>query len=368
MLITHPLSLSPMSLTTSASPSYLCVLAHSLEVKNLFQLIIIQWIINLCIGRYRHVYMCIWQWEQFLMGPYDFLRLHTHWHRVLLVWLSSDPFIWPNFPWFSCGNDVAVLGVYRLFRYSCTYATYPIFISSPSLASLKSQVDPSHLGDMSGPNAIVASPTRRTCHTHSQTLPRPQLLLSSDQWLTCDKCAARRCLGISTTANSPQRCWATTYGHIRQPRSVSTSPNTDSAYRRTAAPNFSDTSSALTEISSLSTLSPTPAQTPLPIHSQHSHHPPIPTKLQLSHPYSDSDEMPDIEPCKGSNSLKENPQAWLHRLEGTKFKHDTDDKLQVYTFSKYLEYGSKADTWFTTELTVAEKSLWASLTSAFDRK
>ena len=105
MLITHPLSLSPMSLTTSASPSYLCVLAHSLEVKNLFQLIIIQWIINLCIGRYRHVYMCIWQWEQFLMGPYDFLRLHTHWHGVLLVWLSSDPFIWPNFPWFSCGND-----------------------------------------------------------------------------------------------------------------------------------------------------------------------------------------------------------------------------------------------------------------------
>ena len=107
MLITHPLSLSPMSLTTSASPSYLCVLAHSLEVKNLFQLIIIQWIINLCIGRYRHVYMCIWQWEQFLMGPYDFLRLHTHWHGVLLVWLSSDPFIWPTFH----GSHVATIGM-----------------------------------------------------------------------------------------------------------------------------------------------------------------------------------------------------------------------------------------------------------------
>ena len=32
-------------------------------------------------------------------------------------------------------SDVAVLGVYRLFRYSCTYATYPIFISSPFLTS-----------------------------------------------------------------------------------------------------------------------------------------------------------------------------------------------------------------------------------------
>ena len=78
--------------------------------------------------------------------------------------------------------------------------------------------------------------------------------------------------------------------------------------------------------------------------------------------------MPDIEPFKGSNSQKENPQAWLRRLEGTKFKHDTDDKSRVYTFSKYLEYGSKADTWFTTELTAADKSSWASLTLAFDRK
>ena len=50
------------------------------------------------------------------------------------------------------------------------------------------------------------------------------------------------------------------------------------------------------------------------------------------------------------------------------FKHDMDDKSRVYTFSKYLEYGSKVDTWFTTELTVANKSLWASLTSAFNRK
>ena len=78
--------------------------------------------------------------------------------------------------------------------------------------------------------------------------------------------------------------------------------------------------------------------------------------------------MPDIEPFKGSNSWKENPQAWLHHLEGTKFKHDMDDKSQVYTFSKYLEYSSKADTWFTMELTAADKSLWASLTLAFNRK
>ena len=172
----------------------------------------------------------------------------------------------------------------------------------------------------------MASPIRCTRHTRSQTLPHPQLLPSSDQRLTRDERAARRCLGISTTANSPQCRRATTYSHIRRPRSVSTSPNTNSAYCRTAATDFSDTSLALTEISSPSTLSPTPAQTPLLIHSQHSHHPPIPTKLQLSHPYSDSDEMPDIEPFKGSNSQKENPQAWLRHLEGTKFKHDTDDK------------------------------------------
>ena len=263
---------------------------------------------------------------------------------------------------------VAVLRVYRLFRYSCTYATHPIFISSPFLASSKSWVDQSHLGDVSGLNAIMASPTCHTCHTHSQTLPHPQSLPSSDQRLTHDECAACRCLGILTTTNSPQCHWATTYSHIRRPRSVSISPDTDSAYHRTTVSDFSDMSSVLTEILSPSTLSPTPAQTPLPIHSQHSHHPPIPTKLQLSHPYSDSDEMPDIEPFKGSNSWKENPQAWLHRLEGTKFKHDTDDKSRVYTFSKYLEYGSKADTWFMTELTVANKSSWASLTSAFNRK
>ena len=164
-------------------------------------------------------------------------------------------------------GDVAVLGVYRLFRYSCTYATYSIFTSSPFLASPKSQVDLSHLGDVSGPNAIVASPIHCTRHTRSQTLPHPQSLLSSDQRLTHDERAARRRLGILTTANSPQRRRATTYGHIRRPRSVSTSPDTDSAYRRTATPDFSDTSSALTEILSLSTLSPTPAQTLLPIHS-----------------------------------------------------------------------------------------------------
>lgn len=78
--------------------------------------------------------------------------------------------------------------------------------------------------------------------------------------------------------------------------------------------------------------------------------------------------MPDIEPFKGSNSRKENPQAWLRRLEGTKFKHDSDDKSRVYTFSKYLEYGSKADTWFTSELGAADKASWVALTAAFDKK
>ena len=78
--------------------------------------------------------------------------------------------------------------------------------------------------------------------------------------------------------------------------------------------------------------------------------------------------MPDIEPFKGNNTRKENPQAWLRCLEGTKFKHDSDDKSRIYTFSKHLDYGSKADTWFTTELTPADKATWADLVTAFNKK
>ena len=49
--------------------------------------------------------MCIWQWEQLLMGSYDFLRLHTCWYGVLLAQPLGGPLIWLNLPWFSCGND-----------------------------------------------------------------------------------------------------------------------------------------------------------------------------------------------------------------------------------------------------------------------
>ena len=231
---------------------------------------------------------------------------------------------------------------------------------------------PTHLGDQSGSIAIVASFTR---HTRFRTISSSLSIDPLDQRLSRDERAERRRLGTSTTSNSLARTHTLTrtrpqtnppYGRIRRPRSVSTSPEAET-YRLPTALDFSDDSS-LTELSSPTTLSPTPAHTPLHLHTAHTPNPYI-TISSLIHHHSDSDDdMPDIEPFKGVNPRKENPQAWLRRLEGTKFKHDSDDKSRIYTFSKYLDYGSKADTWFTSELTAADKASWADLVKAFNKK
>jgi hypothetical protein len=78
--------------------------------------------------------------------------------------------------------------------------------------------------------------------------------------------------------------------------------------------------------------------------------------------------MPDVELFKGTDRRKENLQNWLRKLEGSKFKFDTTDKQRIYTFSKHLDYGSKADIWFQMELTPHDKTSWAALEAAFHLK
>jgi hypothetical protein len=78
--------------------------------------------------------------------------------------------------------------------------------------------------------------------------------------------------------------------------------------------------------------------------------------------------MTHIELFHGRNARKQNPQNWLRTLEANKFKHDSDDDTRLYTFSKHLEYNSKADTWFRNELAPAQKDTWDKLVTEFNRK
>jgi hypothetical protein len=77
--------------------------------------------------------------------------------------------------------------------------------------------------------------------------------------------------------------------------------------------------------------------------------------------------MVEIPLFKGADRRKENPQNWLQRLEGSKFRYDTPDLQRIYTFSKHLEYGSKADIWFKA-LLPAERDTWDHLEAAFQTK
>ena len=77
--------------------------------------------------------------------------------------------------------------------------------------------------------------------------------------------------------------------------------------------------------------------------------------------------MTEIALFKGTDRRKENPQNWLQRLEGARFKFDTVDAQRIYTFSKHLEYGSKADIWFKA-LIPADKDTWDHLEVAFHVK
>ena len=55
-------------------------------------------------------------------------------------------------------------------------------------------------------------------------------------------------------------------------------------------------------------------------------------------------------------------------MERSKFKHDTLDDQKIHTFGKYLDFGSKADIWYKTELTPNDKATWPALEVAFNRK
>jgi hypothetical protein len=78
--------------------------------------------------------------------------------------------------------------------------------------------------------------------------------------------------------------------------------------------------------------------------------------------------MPEVEMFKGTDRRKQNPQNWLLKLEGAKFRYDTPDEQRLYTFSKHLEYGSKAHIWWRDELTLPNKTTWAALEAAFHAK
>ena len=75
-----------------------------------------------------------------------------------------------------------------------------------------------------------------------------------------------------------------------------------------------------------------------------------------------------VELFKGSDRRKQNPQNWLLKLEGGKFKYDTPDEQRIYTFHKHLEHGSKAQIWWNDELTPADKLTWAAVETAFHTK
>jgi hypothetical protein len=77
--------------------------------------------------------------------------------------------------------------------------------------------------------------------------------------------------------------------------------------------------------------------------------------------------MVEIALFKGTDRWKENPQNWLQRLKGSKFKYDTPDPQRIYTFSKHLEYGNKADIWFKA-LSPNKRDTWAHLKAAFHTK
>src|ERR1700685_3724433 len=125
-----------------------------------------------------------------------------------------------------------------------------------------------------------------------------------------------------------------------------------------------ETPTSTSTISSPSDLSPSPLPTPLPSPT------PAPLTLQQPNPPSpdsDSSTMVEIPLFKGTDRRKENPQNWLQTLESSNFKYDTSDLQRIYTFSKHLEYGSKADIWFKA-LGPVERDMWDHLEAAFQTK
>jgi hypothetical protein len=137
-------------------------------------------------------------------------------------------------------------------------------------------------------------------------------------------------------------------------RPAATSNTRDSNQRGTPAADFSDSStsdpSSQTQ-SSLSSIQSDRNQLPPLIH-------PVPLQPQTITPAplttspSDSYDMQQVKMFKGMDRHKQNPQNWLLKLEGAKFRYNTPDEQCLYTFSKHLKYGSKAHIWWRDELTI----------------
>jgi hypothetical protein len=204
-----------------------------------------------------------------------------------------------------------------------------------------------HLGDQSGSTPILASSTRES---RSRTI-------STDQQLSRDERAERRRLGISATRNPHTRTRTSTRSQTRNASPTDTDILT---YRQPPGPDFSDSNPSSPPLSTPSSLSPTPAHTPIQFNT-------VATTIQISLQSTD-DDMTSVELFHGRNIRKQNPQNWLRTLEANKFKHDSDDDTRLYIFSKHLEFNSKADTWFENELLPGQKDTWDKLVTEFNRK
>jgi hypothetical protein len=64
----------------------------------------------------------------------------------------------------------------------------------------------------------------------------------------------------------------------------------------------------------------------------------------------------DLKIFWGDYTSGEQPHIWFHKLEGI-FNKTTTVEAKIYKFSKFLDPGRKAETWFNA-LTVNEKSNW----------
>lgn len=63
-----------------------------------------------------------------------------------------------------------------------------------------------------------------------------------------------------------------------------------------------------------------------------------------------------------------NAQRWFRQFEGAKLKQDSNDKTCAWLFSRHLEPRSRADKWYTTDLTQAQRDTWTQTVSAFNLK
>jgi hypothetical protein len=197
-----------------------------------------------------------------------------------------------------------------LFEYIISFSSSPC-LSGPA---------PSHFGDRGG----FAHPTLAFSQsTHSRDTHRTIPATSQQNRDQIERITRR-----NQTRPAPTP-------HTRDPNQRG-NPTTD--FSDSTSEPSSQTQSSPSSIQSDRNQSPPPYQT-LTLNT-----PQTPTQPTTS--LTDSDDMQEIKMFKGTDCHKQNPQNWLLKLEGSKFKYDTADEHRLYTFSKYLEYGSKAHIWW----------------------